>query len=128
MYATETDARSAYAGEDANPARLRAVMLSAAGWVSRIAPAPSEAPVTGEYYDLASGAELLAGEYLWRGFVTREDNGGRTAQYGTTADVEAAIGSVMGAYAEGSVAGGYSGTLEVASTFPPPDPNDLPTP
>lgn len=119
-FALEQDARDAYAGQNANAARLRAVMGAAAGTVSRIAPAPS--PMDATYPGLAASAEILVGEYLWHtgGFVTRTTDIDQTTQYGTQEGVEASVRGIMGSYAAQATAttSGGSYSLDVASTFP----------
>lgn len=122
-YASEQDARDAYAGTNAPAAKLTAVVTAAAGMVRRVAPPPDPEP--SDYSPLAKSAELLAGDYLWRtgGYRQSATVYDATDRYGGFSDVERAIRDIMGVYASDAARKAAEGsyTLDVASTFPAPD-------
>lgn len=97
-YATLQQARDAYAGANANQARLEAVVRAAAAKVQRIAPVPDDEPL--DYEDLAIAAELLYGEWLWHtgGYISSRGLIGASVSYSSRSQVEAAIADVMGEY------------------------------
>lgn len=114
-YATNTQAKSAYAGVNGNATRLDAVMRVAAAKVQKIAPAPTPEP--SDYEDLAVAAELIYGEWLWRtgGYKTSESIGGASRSYSSRSQVESAIADVMGDY----TTSGASANVGLVGGFPP---------
>ncbi len=100
-YASPSQARTYYAGEDTSGVLLSVPMGIAADLVQHYAPAPD--PVTTDYEDRAVRAELEIGRYLFNtqggAMSGASPGGGMTVSYNSDPAIFRIIRRAMGSYA-----------------------------
>lgn len=105
-YASPSQARTFYAGEDASGVLLTVPMNNAARIVQRFAPAPD--PATTDYAERAADAELEVGRYLTNslgGSVSSLSSEGQSLSLTNLNAVMGIVSAAMGDYYTGGTAG-----------------------
>lgn len=104
-FATPSQARTFYAGEDASGVALTVPMNNAARLVQRFAPAPD--PVTADYEERAVDAELEIGRYLSNslgGSLSSLGSSEGTLSFTNLTAVMSIVSGVMGEFYTGGTA------------------------